>query len=81
MLKYGRLALVDGLSGTLGHVADPHGSLALAAGKDVVAGETARRTPRPQSATGKPSSSSSTRPARRRLVKPDTAIDEGVIQA
>lgn len=26
MLKYGRLGLVDGLSGTLGHVALPHGS-------------------------------------------------------
>jgi hypothetical protein len=26
MLKYGRLALVDGLSGTLGQVASPHGS-------------------------------------------------------
>ena len=26
MLKYGRLALVDGLSGTLGQVAAPHGA-------------------------------------------------------
>jgi hypothetical protein len=26
MLKYGRLALIDGLSGTSGQVADPHGS-------------------------------------------------------
>ena len=26
MLKYGRLALADGLSGTLGQVASPHGS-------------------------------------------------------
>ncbi len=30
MLKYGRLALVDGLSGTLGQVASPHGAPGVA---------------------------------------------------
>jgi len=80
MLKYGRLALVDGLSGTLGHVADPHGSLAVAAAKGAAAVESMRPKPRSRGATGKPTSTS-TRPARRRSVKPDTSIDEGVTQA
>jgi hypothetical protein len=81
MLKYGRLALVDGLSGTLGHVADPHGSLTLAPAEARAAVESLAPAPRPPGSTGKPASTSSPRPARRRLVKPGTAIDEGVIQA
>lgn len=31
MLKYGRLALIDGMSGTSGQVASPHGTVAVAA--------------------------------------------------
>jgi hypothetical protein len=80
MLKYGRLALVDGLSGTLGHVADPHGSVAMAAGDGGGDVEVARPVSAPLGPTGKPAGSSSPR-RRRRAIQPDTSIDEGVIQA
>jgi hypothetical protein len=73
MLKYGRLALVDGLSGTLGQVADPHGSL------EPVLPDPA--PPAPKDASGATPAASPTRTARRRAAKPDRAIDEGVIQA
>jgi hypoxanthine phosphoribosyltransferase len=80
MLKYGRLALVDGLSGTLGQVADPHGSL-LPPGPEL-------EPPNPDlepAADAEPAASpSSGRPARRRRATSDTSattIDEGVIQA
>ena len=72
MLKYGRLALVDGLSGTLGHVADPHGSLEPARAEPGL--------PAPMDATGAAGASTG-RTGRRRAPKPDTSIDEGVIQA
>jgi hypothetical protein len=74
MLKYGRLALVDGLSGTLGHVADPHGSLdpALVAAPALSA---------PRDGSGAATVAPSNRPVRRRPVKPVASIDEGVIQA
>ena len=74
MLKYGRLALVDGLSGTLGHVADPHGTL-----------EPANEPFEPPKATDATMNSSSGRPVRRRRHAKsdasDAVIDEGVIQA
>ncbi len=65
MLKYGRLALVDGLSGTLGHVAapyGPHGNEATGAGdRDRRAGVAAgrcrdagRRRHRPEAPTASP---------------------------
>jgi hypoxanthine phosphoribosyltransferase len=80
MLKYGRLALVDGLSGTLGQVADPHGSL-LPPGPEL-------EPPNPDlepAADAEPAASPSPgRPARRRRATSDTSattIDEGVIQA
>jgi hypothetical protein len=72
MLKYGRLALVDGLSGTLGQVADPHGSLepALPGAASLAQRDTSGPTP-----------ASPSRTVRRHATKPDTSIDEGVIQA
>ena len=73
MLKYGRLALVDGLSGTLGHVADPHGTL-----------EAAGSPPEPPSRPDPRATPSSGRPARGRRAKPsptDAIIDEGVTHA
>ena len=65
MLKYGRLALVDGLSGTLGQVAAPHGS-------PIVAGSGGRPT---DNLVGR------THGGRRRIVDPETSITEGAIQA
>lgn len=81
MLKYGRLALVEGLSGTLGHVADPHGTLVSRSDE---AGGVAPSPPAkasPNGMTGAPAGASSTRPARRRSAKADAAIDQGVIKA
>ena len=70
MLKYGRLALVDGLSGTLGQVADPHGSL-----------EALPAAPEPQAPIGTSGGPAPARLRRRRAAKPGTSIDEGVTQA
>jgi hypothetical protein len=73
MLKYGRLALVEGLSGTLGHVADPHGSL-----------DAAGPVPEPQASIEAATSLPAGSPARRRRAKAGTSdaiVDEGVIQA
>ena len=70
MLKYGRLALVAGLSGTLGQVADPHGSL-----------ERGRGAPEPSAVGAGASTDPATgRPVRRRA-KPARVMDEGVIKA
>jgi hypothetical protein len=78
MLKYGRLALVDGLSGTLGHVADPHGS-------NEPERDGPEAAPAITSATGDAAAAAGTagsdRSRRRRAAKPDTPIDEGVTQA
>lgn len=67
MLKYGRLALFDGLSGTLGQVAAPHGeriALALEADAlDVLPSAPPRAT------------------ARRRSGGSDSPINEGAIKA
>jgi hypothetical protein len=70
MLKYGRLALVDGLSGTLGQVADPHGSL-----------EALPAEPEPQVSIGASAGPPHARLRRRRATQPGTSIDEGVTQA
>jgi hypothetical protein len=75
MLKYGRLALFDGLSGTLGQVAAPHGALPLPAPEPLVvtAFEAAEKGARPGSAN---------RVNRRRGVATDAAAaGEGVVQA
>ncbi|MDO8485809.1 MAG: hypothetical protein Q7S35_12785 [Candidatus Limnocylindrales bacterium] len=77
MLKYGRLALIDGLSGTLGQVAAPHGS-------PEVPGPGPRDTPPVDSATvGGPSVSVAgrKRAGRRRVAAPEASINEGAIQA
>jgi hypothetical protein len=75
MLKYGRLALVEGLSGTLGQVASPHGApdlaepddLAIAAAGDV-------QTSPPVTGDGGPP----VRSRRRRAADADSAVNEGV---
>jgi hypoxanthine phosphoribosyltransferase len=76
MLKYGRLALIEGLSGTLGHVAAPHGS-GEPAGSPVAAGRRGDRVP----VGGPPANDSSRKRTGRRSVSgDDTAIIEGAIQ-
>ncbi len=73
MLKYGRLALVDGLSGTLGHVADPHGTLEPAAPVPELPTET--------DASVVPPSGRSARRRRRAKSEPSGAsVDERVSQ-
>jgi hypoxanthine phosphoribosyltransferase len=76
MLKYGRLALVDGLSGTLGQVAAPHGA-PIAPDGDAIDQRTvgASPIPRPSGATARKHG------GRRRAGDPDTSINEGAIQA
>jgi hypothetical protein len=83
MLKYGRLALADGLSGTLGQVAAPYGlpgtdpdvvNLAT----DLVVQAIASDPKRPgQPAAGAPSRKRATR---RRAATPDRGVNEGAIQ-
>jgi hypothetical protein len=82
MLKYGRLALVAGLSGTLGQVASPHGMPEVSEPDAPAAGSldgSARpgtpATPAPQAA------SRSTRTGRRRAGEPEPSVNEGAIQA
>jgi hypothetical protein len=72
MLKYGRLALVDGLSGTLGQVAAPHGTAEVQttdvdAVADAPIGPSAGPAPK--------------RPRRSRAPNPDPTINEGAIKA
>lgn len=77
MLKYGRLALVDGLSGTLGQVASPHGTPEVA-GSGVPAASPVDPTPAHGSALGV---AGRRRTGRRRVADPDRSINEGAIQA
>ncbi len=80
MLKYGRLALVDGLSGTLGHVAAPYGTH----GNEATGPETATVVPAsPPVAAETPAGGGTARkrPRRRRIGEPDGSINEGAIQA
>lgn len=65
MLKYGRMALFDGLSGTLGQVAAPHGE----------------RIALELEADASPAPSTLRRSARRRAAAPDGSINEGAINA
>jgi hypoxanthine phosphoribosyltransferase len=73
MLKYGRLALVDGLSGTLGHVAAPHGAVQPA--------ESDLPTEVGAATTASTGSAHPARAGRRRPLDHDTPISEGAIQA
>jgi hypothetical protein len=77
MLKYGRLALVDGLSGTPGHVAAPYGPHGTAAQ------ETAKavRESAPPAAEAPTGGTARKRQRRRRIGEPDGSINEGAIQA
>jgi hypoxanthine phosphoribosyltransferase len=89
MLKYGRLALVDGLSGTLGQVASPHGVAPSDQADEPVddtAGEVethggAAAVEVGASTPASPGSARTTRSGRRRPIKPETPINEGAIQA
>ncbi len=77
MLKYGRLALADGLSGTLGQVASPHGF------PELVAADAADGSPiDPAPVDGPAVGLTARRPAaRRRVAHPDTAIHEPAVRA
>lgn len=77
MLKYGRLALVDGLSGTLGQVAAPHGP-------QIVAGSGSPDAPPVARGPVRGTADNLARPmrrGRRRIVDPETSVSEGAIQA
>ena len=75
MLKYGRLALADGLSGTLGQVASPHGSPELAA-VDAAEGPQIDPAPVGGSAVG---ATARTRSGRRRVAQPDPAAHQPAV--
>ena len=84
MLKYGRLALFDGLSGTLGQVAAPHGErIALALEADAAGpGIPPTISPAADAAAAAEVPSAPRRAAaRRRTAGPDSPLDEGVIRA
>jgi hypoxanthine phosphoribosyltransferase len=76
MLKYGRLALFDGLSGTLGQVAWPHG-VAEPGGAEPVDG----LVPGPSTIGGTPAVAGAMKRSRRRRVGPDPTVNEEAIQA
>lgn len=77
MLKYGRLALVDGLSGTLGQVALPYGSPEMPV--EPATPTSAQAAP---AAPSMPAGSVARKPSkRRRGAAPDTSISEGAVQA
>lgn len=75
MLKYGRLALFDGLSGTLGQVASPHGSPEVAE-PGSVDGPLLEPLPiAPAASLG------SLKRVRRRRVEPDPTVNEEAMRA
>ena len=77
MLKYGRLALVEGLSGTLGQVASPHGTAEPVESGDLAGapGDVVAAAPALGDA-GLPA-----RSRRRRAADADSAVNEGAVQA
>jgi hypoxanthine phosphoribosyltransferase len=77
MLKYGRLALVDGLSGTLGQVASPHGTPEPAESDDLAAATGDVPAAQPVLGEGAPT----VRSHRRRTVEADSPVNEGAVQA
>ena len=83
MLKYGRLALVDGLSGSLGQVAAPHGPPVdvEAAGLDS-SHEPVSADPMSASRGGRGVPAVARKAAaRRRSAGPDITVNEGAVQA
>ncbi len=78
MLKYGRLALVDGLSGTLGQVAAPHAPAGFEAPEQPTG---FGPPPVGSSAPARPPSIAPARGGRRSVTPTDTAITEGAIKA
>jgi len=79
MLKYGRLALFEGLSGTLGQVAAPHGLPVVV--DPGVEGELAAALPLTQPAVPAASPFGRAAATRRRPAGPDHVITEGAIKA
>jgi hypothetical protein len=79
MLKYGRLALVEGLSGTLGQVAAPHGPAEAPASDR--AGAPSSAAAELAAPIDSPPSHGLKRSGRRRAPRPDTSVNEGAIQA
>jgi hypothetical protein len=77
MLKYGRLALAEGLSGTLGQVASPHGAPEMAE-SGPADGRSVDRAPvnGPSAGVG-----GRKRAVRRRVSEAGTSINEGAVQA
>jgi hypoxanthine phosphoribosyltransferase len=76
MLKFGRLALFDGLSGTLGQVASPHGTAATSEPEPI---EVLPAGPSP--IIGMPAAVGAAQRSRRRRTGPDATVDEEAIQA
>ena len=74
MLKYGRLALVDGLSGTSGQVAAPH-LAAAAADEAIAAAEAASRSPGRAAAPATVRTEPGATPRRRRATTPITSTE------
>jgi hypothetical protein len=77
MLKYGRLALVEGLSGTLGQVASPHGAPDLAEPETLPVAPGGGLAAPPGPADAGPS----VRTRRRRAADPGSSVNEGAVQA
>jgi hypothetical protein len=74
MLKYGRLALAEGLSGTLGQVASPHGTPDLAEPDELAIATAGVLAAGAASAESAPP----VRPRRRRAADADSSVNEGV---
>ena len=74
MLKYGRLALVEGLSGTLGQVASPHGTPDLAEPDELVVATAGDVLITPSV----PAAGAQVRTRRRRAADTDSSVNEGV---
>ena len=77
MLKYGRLALIDAMTGTSGQVASPHGAVAEAGHADEISvDETPARSPAPSDPTSDVAVAQAATPSRRRRVRTATGGHE-----
>ncbi len=81
MLKYGRLALVDGLSGTLGQVALPYGTPDAGVTDAAPSEENPAPEPPAPATSALPPAGRSTRSGRRRMPTPDASPNKGAIGA
>ena len=81
MLKYGRLALAEGLSGTLGQVASPRGPAVLADASNAD-GSIADPVPRGGLSPGGPGRTTGRKRAgRARSADADSSVNEGAVEA